>query len=916
MANLPSWSDAERVFWHAVWVLLILGFASWALEALPSQPNTGGWIGRFLGFGIWVGVVAACALLLKTVSKVQHLLQALAAMRGPLVVLGAAAYILFFNDQGREFGLSLMRSRYASSSFFLVFALLYWSLNNWHTARLGIHAAIERGIPGGSPSQPSLLPDGNPNRGVVRGDERCWPPRLLGLCPHFFATISLSLAAWGLPIAAWGKSGLLRWLAWTGPLAILLATAFVLAERVKRSSCGISSTSPNRARIARCVAWAAISGEILLLSGLGGVASFLQEVPQGFIVGTITISLSAVLFLWVDSWRDRAPPGFEGSLERAMHDRRQQKEIEVHTLFLFVVACLVALAVWISPVQVPQSMGSMAVACFAFGAILAVTNAFGFTVVWTTRRRWFGETARPHVVRRYAIAFVVGVAVLNAWTHPFHRVRLCDGADCVPPPPDGFLVATVPDERPTVAAAARAWYEQAKAAYAKADGQGAVPMLIVAAAGGGIRSAYWTATILERLEEDLAAEGGMSPYLFGISGVSGGSVGAAAFEAALAQREEAMCRVGDAVCREATEFLTEDFLAPAIASLIFMDTPSSFLPDLGLDDRGAVLERSFEQASRGLLARPFLSFFRLRKDAVANKEPGSSWWRPILLLNATHEETGKRIITGHVLIERGVFLDSFDALHVLGKDVRASTAAHNSARFTYVSPPGDLGNRNGSVIDGGYFENYGALSALELARAAKSALKDERPGVKLFILLITSDPGFDRTSTFVRVNVRDSGACLIIAEREAMLSGKGSILREQRAPWPNYSSSDAEPIQNALFNEFLAPFKGIMNVREAHGNRAVADLTLEICDKAEKVLDDSAPVKAPHQNPYFAHLAMCKNWSNHVLPIEPPLGWVLSESTQKAFAVLLRQCENDVELTQLEIELGKKGATQQQSPDR
>ena len=92
----------------------------------------------------------------------------------------------------------------------------------------------------------------------------------------------------------------------------------------------------------------------------------------------------------------------------------------------------------------------------------------------------------------------------------------------------------------------------------------------------------------------------------------------------------------------------------------------------------------------GLLARPFLSFFPYKKDAVAE---GKAPWRPILLLNATHEETGKRIITGHVLIERNVFIDSLDALHVLGKDVRASTAAHNSARFTYISPAGDLGDK-------------------------------------------------------------------------------------------------------------------------------------------------------------------------------------------------------------------------------
>ena len=178
---------------------------------------------------------------------------------------------------------------------------------------------------------------------------------------------------------------------------------------------------------------------------------------------------------------------------------------------------------------------------------------------------------------------------------------------------------------------------------------------------------------------------------------------------------------------------------PTLAAGIFKDLPASFLPDLWQDDRGAALEQGFEHASHGQLTRPFLSLFPYGGQL--------SHWRPILLLNATHEESGKRIITSHVLIERNVFIDALDALHVLDSDVRASTAAHNSARFSYISPAGNLGRRkdqrrdskgwptdwkslkgawnawlaewNGSVIDGGYFENYGALSALELARAAE-----------------------------------------------------------------------------------------------------------------------------------------------------------------------------------------------------
>ena len=38
------------------------------------------------------------------------------------------------------------------------------------------------------------------------------------------------------------------------------------------------------------------------------------------------------------------------------------------------------------------------------------------------------------VVGAYAIVFLIGLAVINAWLYPFHRVRLCDGGDCIVPP--------------------------------------------------------------------------------------------------------------------------------------------------------------------------------------------------------------------------------------------------------------------------------------------------------------------------------------------------------------------------------------------------------------------------------------------------------------------------------------------------
>jgi hypothetical protein len=113
------------------------------------------------------------------------------------------------------------------------------------------------------------------------------------------------------------------------------------------------------------------------------------------------------------------------------------------------------------------------------------------------------------------------------------------------------------------------------------------------------------------------------------------------------------------------------------------------------------------------------------------------------------------LITSHIKIERDIFIDSYDALQVLNSDVRLSTAAHNSARFTYVSPAGSLINaesatesqhNRGYIIDGGYFENYGAETALELARKAIEAIDpehgkpDHKNKVKLVVLQISSDP--------------------------------------------------------------------------------------------------------------------------------------------------------------------------------
>ena len=130
---------------------------------------------------------------------------------------------------------------------------------------------------------------------------------------------------------------------------------------------------------------------------------------------------------------------------------------------------------------------------------------------------------------------------------------------------------------------------------------------------------------------------------------------------------------------------------------------------------------------------------------------------PYLVLNGTSVETGQRIITTDLLptyaassrcpsggptAECPIFTHAID-FHSLVRsdlDVRLSTAATNSARFPVISPPGSIYQVDTDVVDrivdGGYFENFGAESALELAQA----MVDVEPALAPFILVVSNDP--------------------------------------------------------------------------------------------------------------------------------------------------------------------------------
>jgi len=287
-----------------------------------------------------------------------------------------------------------------------------------------------------------------------------------------------------------------------------------------------------------------------------------------------------------------------------------------------------------------------------------------------------------------------------------------------------------------------AWYARLEAKYPP-EIEPSHPVFLVATEGGGIRAAYWTASVLTAIQDQAPQ---FSDHLFAISSVSGGSVGSAVYTALVA--DSARTAVADECSgkavpetsyrRAAQQMLSYDALAPTLASLLHADFVQRFLPVGFIPDRARALETGWENGWRtrlftadgpdDLFSQGLLKMYADRPAALL----------PSLFLNGTSVEAGNRLIASNCDLRDHQIPEAVDLFDRLGQDMRLSTAAHNSARFTYVSPAGSVRTAGGKllehVVDGGYFENSGAATATDII-ARLQEIQHGRP-YALHLLLI------------------------------------------------------------------------------------------------------------------------------------------------------------------------------------
>ena len=549
------------------------------------------------------------------------------------------------------------------------------------------------------------------------------------------------------------------------------------------------------------------------------------------------------------------------------------QELPILSVVMVSTITLIAIAVFVAnllmPVSFPTLFGTLGVMFLGAAGLLVMLNLLTF---------WSDYHELPSLIFLLFL-LAIGAGLFN----DNHGVRTMvaepganDATQAVERDADNRKPADERDayDRKTLTDHFAEWMNNRLESY---NSSGRYPVFVVAAEGGGIRAAYWTAAILTRLQRQ---HPDFPCHLFAISGVSGGSLGGSAFVADLANAYRAgqfRCTKTETSRHEdgetpwqnkpidstALAFLGEDFLAPTVAGLLFPDLISRvnlFCPWLFcFPDRASYLEKAWEK-----------NWFEHNKAAPVQFSGNflELWGKegeleiPSLVLNGAWVEDGTRNVTSNVKPRAEKLAEVDDMLANFDKPIALSTAVHMSARFTYVSPAGTVHTKSGEtkrVVDGGYFENSGALSArqiLEILRetcAEGEELKSVKCNEKVdfYGIIISNNPNSPHAAQ--------------AAELARILPNQPQDGPKEEEAGINLSeSSNHEPSVNAdwfpVLSETLSPVFALYHARTARGSLSEVELVA--------ALGEANALRFQLLNP--------PGKGNGI-----PLGWVLSKQIQR-----------------------------------
>jgi hypothetical protein len=415
---------------------------------------------------------------------------------------------------------------------------------------------------------------------------------------------------------------------------------------------------------------------------------------------------------------------------------------------LFSLAAIALIAAF--PVPIGQTLGSITVFAIFIGCL--AMNATGLSI-------WSRGLDFPIIPAMLALAFFL------AWTdlNDDHELRRVDNAGH----PVSLSLTSIAGPTGDVEDEFKKWYDaridKDRDEFKKEQGY---PVYIVAAQGGGIYAAAQALQFLTKLQTTCER---FAQHLFAVSGVSGGSVGAALY-AALTDEFQAttgQCRnvaeIGSGGPRtkqmeNAQEAAFElvrndyDFLSPLVASTLFPDFAQRFFaPAVPVLSRARALEQSIEAAWAAIATK----FFNGKSDDAMGKGVLASWSpsgiKPALFFNTTEVGSGRRRIIAPFGFGPEFPTDAQFLPLTENYDIPLSVGAVASARFPWLTPaawfwgkgeaatpPARSAIAKFHIVDGGYFENSGVTTAVEIINRLQRRARTCCTGARFHLIVLTS----------------------------------------------------------------------------------------------------------------------------------------------------------------------------------
>ena len=659
---------------------------------------------------------------------------------------------------------------------------------------------------------------------------------------------------------------------------------------------------------------AGIGPSIAVALGYGVLRKVYSLAGESLSVGqSLPLYLPSILIVALIIWRPftRWMQDAKRGHSRQLNEKLSKMEIGLSLLLLAIIALLVA-ATLLAP-QMWAVIGAAATLC----VIATVFVAFGSFLVF-----WGGRWRLPLIFLTFA--YCVAISFWND-NHSVRVIRDASRAETFPE----FEIRSVLD----------AWIKQLRETEKDRKPNQKTPLFVICAEGGGVRAAYWAAQLLAYLEDTTRHYPNQfvpfSSRVLLISGVSGGSLGAATFDALLDSSVSTKPTDSDWFGRHTTNFLGRDQLSAPLATAAFIDTTQRLFPYPFFDkhDRAAALEAAWEQAwSQSLKSNhddpkmfcrfddDFRQIWRRRGNPLVST--GQEPWIPSLFLNGTSVELGGRIIASDCVISTGDYPGAQDALYLLNLRgnskyhhmqpgaLRVSSAINLSTRFPGISPSGELSGDDEKypqrIVDGGYYDNSGARTAWDnLVAVYYNRLRDPKPDdIIPWVIVIRAGPESKRQTPDLPRHHSERLDLIPTAIRPTPSHFMVDLLAPARAflnAWGARSGDSPEALKDgvSLISQRLSmqDTRGPSpQTRDAVGRPPLERVDYSIQTGAANLPGSTSAIAQPHHDPYVIELnleldekidaSVAQKTNAVVAPQNPaaatqqkklllPLGWML-----------------------------------------